>query len=121
MTKKDTKSPSKKGGSAHDDPLAQIQQEEAKIQKKFSAKEDENREKLEKLAEKEEAKISEAEQAAKEKGNTQIAKAKEEASNNLKEKLGAAQRDVQSIAEKADSSKKEAIDLVVKSFESVIT
>lgn len=121
MAKKEKTTSKTKGGGTHDDPLSQIQKEESKVQQKLSKKETENHEKLEKLADVEEKKITEAEEKTRAKGNQQIVKAKEKAGEALKGKLAAAQREVQSIEEKATSSKEEAVDLVVKSFEKVIT
>lgn len=115
------KSSQAKGGITHDDPLAQIQQEEEKIRQQLSKKENSNREELEKIESEEESKIQKAEEETKETGNQKISEAKQEAQEGLKTKLGDVQREVGSIEKNADASKKDAIDLVIKEFESAIS
>jgi len=83
----------------------------------LAKKEDENRKELEKAGEKEKAALKAAEEEARSAGNKKIEKAKADAQADLKTKLAAADREVITLADKAETSKKEAMDLVIKAFE----
>ncbi len=107
-----------KDTSTHDDPLMQIQQTEEKVRQKTVKKEEENRKEIEKTIEKENTQLKQSEEEARSAGNKKIEEAKSKASEDLKTKLATVEREVGSLADKAETSKKEAIDLVVKAFES---
>ncbi len=109
-----------KDSQIHDDPLMQIQQAEEKVRHKLTKKEEDNRKKIEEEKEKAEKELKTAEEEARTRGNKKIEEAKITASNSLKIKLAAVDREVGALANKAEVAKKEAINLVVNSFEETL-
>jgi len=110
MTTKDT--------TTHDDPLMQIQQSEEKVRWQLAKKEEENTKKIEEITAKGEESLKAAEEKARSAGNKKIDEAKAQAQESLKNKLATVERDVLSLADKAETSREEAADLVITSFES---